>query len=1124
MITKKSKIPTEDRLREYDRAVARLKELPQEVHVHLFDINENEKTPTGKWTKTNISFEEGRKLIERGFNIGAGAKFDGICFIDIDLTDDGKFKLPEKIINELIETYDTLTIRTRSGGFHLYFINDNLTHYLSYHGGANNPKLKFDGVDCGEIRTETAYVVFPGSYVPMDSDKKGHTADATGLYTVIRDSPIRALNEHNLPKWVVVEQEAKKQRRQLSHKITHIEDSKLVDAYHKEKFVNEFGMTLEEVREKDKELDEYLHGAEHKGGKASRSEADFDVARKLDYWCFSDEDRAAILMKFRGYDKTLYRRDYVEATISKSKMSKHYNPDYGRIIDKKLTNIERDEITELPKILPIAHENSLRWLLVKAPPRLGKTHWSMEQMALNGNGVYCTNRHEIINHAINIFMRYITPGKTAVYLAGKDRCCNREGGIDCRNCHKLPKKYVPAGEDGLTLEKATRQSFELLGKHVILTPDSLMDNVDICPYYTLMIAENAADFCFTIPFFLMNTDYIRGVKRKRDMLIIDEDPVVGSFYPQGYELLSYAHRQGHAVNCSSDMESKMRITEALKKIIGEKKKKPRIDREILRMITLLEKIEVVIKTFFDNPNQDNAANLVPTLSQIDLKNEYTATDKYELRRKLTEYEKEIDSGRDRNIYDIFSPLIHVAKIPFVEVGGRSKSIHFIADREVLFYPDESYKKIILIGATESELYVREAAGEDYDKTTKIIQINKFKYSNNFLIITLISEDKKTETKMMYRLMNMLNRYNEDKDREGSPTVPHLILESSKAKQDSVRKHFKSRSLDSTDDSEIDQFFNWETGKANVYYSNSTLSRGLDIPFYDLTFADSLNFAVPYWTAMREYARQQGNVNKVIECNAIIAKIITDEVTNSVLRCSPTKDEEINPVDAPGLVSQKELDSKIIVIRGSDADKILPNLHSEIRSLEYCASKDFTDEQISQILNPAFKILVDVPKKVSRRKNLESRNIADYPMSHLPHLARVSKEFKSKNRNPTYVVEGVTVSKLDEYLKKNKLEDTRYQVACLINTDIEKIVMDSLSGTTHRRSESSLIKLVLSNAKKNSGIITAKVRETLARMSQISAIRSETKNGKKFYRIPDITIYGDVPDPKPPKSLNKTDSK
>jgi len=1087
--------------------------LPPEVRVHLFDIKENGKVPTGKWTKTNLTLDESRKLIEKRLNVGAGANFDGICFIDIDLTDEGKFKLPEKIVKELIENYDTLTIRTRSGGFHLYFINDNLTHYLSYHGGVDNPKLRYEGADCGEIRTNVAYVVFPGSYVPVDSDKKGHTEDATGLYTVVRDSPIRKLNEHNLPKWVVLDQEEKKKRKQLSHKITHLEDSKLVDAYHKEKFVNEFGMTLEEVREKDNELDEYLKGAEHIGGKTSRSEADFDVARKLDYWCFSDEDRAAVLMKFRGYDKTLYRRDYIESTISKTKTSKHYNPNYAKIIDRKLTNIEREEITELPKTLPVSHQNTLRWILVRAPPRLGKTHWSMEQMALNGNGVYCTNRHEIIHHAINIFQRYILRGKTAVYLAGKDRCCNREGGIDCHNCPKLPKKYVPAGEDGLTIEKATRQSFELLGKHVIMTPESLMDNTDICPYYTLMIAENAADYCFTIPFFLMNTDYIRGVKRKRDMLIIDEDPVVGSFYPQGYELLSYAHRQGHAVNCSSDIESKMRITEALKKIIGEKKKKPRVDREILRMITLLEKIEVIIKTFFDNPNQENASNLVPTLSQIDLKNEYSVSDKSDIRRKLTEYEKEIDSGRDRNIYDIFSPLIHVAKIPFVEVGGRSKSIHFIADREVLFYPDESYKKIVLIGATESELYVREAAGKDFEKTTKIIEINKFKYASNFLIIKLSSEDKKTETRMMYRLMNMLNRYNEDKDREGSPTVPHLILESSKAKQDSVRKHFKSRSLDSTDDSEIDQFFNWETGKANVYYSNSTLSRGLDIPFYDLTFADSLNFAVPYWTAMREYARQQGDTSKVIECNAIIAKIISDEITNSVLRCSPTKDEEISPVDAPGLVSQKELDSKIIVIRGSDADKILPNLHSEIRELEYCASKDFTDEQLSQTLNPAFKILVSVPKKVSRRKNLESRNINDYPMSHLPHLARVAKEFKSKNRNPTYMVEGITISKLDDFLKKNALEDTRYQVACLINADIEKVVVDSLSGNARRRSEKSVIKLVIANAKKNSGITQAKIKETLARMSQISSIRSETKDGKRFYRLPDKTIYGDPKDGK-----------
>ena len=154
------------------------------------------------------------------------------------------------------------------------------------------------------------------------------------------------------------------------------------------------------------------------------------------------------------------------------------------------------------------------------------------------------------------------------------------------------------------------------------------------------------------------------------------------------------------------------------------------------------------------------------------------------------------------------------------------------------------KRLLSSGLRNRELYVREAAGEDFEKTTKIIEINKFKYSGNFIIIKLSSEDKKTETKMMFRLMNILNRYNEDKDREGSPVIPFLILESSKSKQDSVNKHFKSRSITSTNDSESDQFFNWETGKANIFYSNSTLSRGLDIPFYDVIFADSLNFSIP----------------------------------------------------------------------------------------------------------------------------------------------------------------------------------------------------------------------------------------------------------------------------------------
>jgi hypothetical protein len=186
-------ISLKDRLREFDLAAARFKELPKDVYIQLIDIRENEKTPHGgmSWKGRTFSFDYGRELIEKkNYNIAAVAHTDGVVFMDIDLTA-GKFSIPESVVNELIEHYDTLTIKTKSGGIQLYFINDGLTKYFVDNGYAANPKLMYQGKDSGEIRTNQQYVLFPGSYVPLDYDKKGHTKGATGMYTVIRDRPLK---------------------------------------------------------------------------------------------------------------------------------------------------------------------------------------------------------------------------------------------------------------------------------------------------------------------------------------------------------------------------------------------------------------------------------------------------------------------------------------------------------------------------------------------------------------------------------------------------------------------------------------------------------------------------------------------------------------------------------------------------------------------------------------------------------------------------------------------------------------------------------------------------------------------------------------------------------------------
>ena len=81
-----------------------------------------------------------------------------------------------------------------------------------------------------------------------------------------------------------------------------------------EGYVNRLGYTLEEVRDKDKVLDEYLRGG--LAGKPSESEADMGTLERLLFWGFEPNEAVAILQHYRWREK-LQRRDYVEGMLQK---------------------------------------------------------------------------------------------------------------------------------------------------------------------------------------------------------------------------------------------------------------------------------------------------------------------------------------------------------------------------------------------------------------------------------------------------------------------------------------------------------------------------------------------------------------------------------------------------------------------------------------------------------------------------------------------------------------------------------------------------------------------------------------------------------------------------------------
>jgi hypothetical protein len=75
-------------------------------------------------------------------------------------------------------------------------------------------------------------------------------------------------------------------------------------------------------------------------------------------------------------------------------------------------------------------------LVIKAPPRIGKTHYAMKQEIRACSGIYITHNHSIASHALHDFRKQV--GQIAVHLEGKSRIgmCRKQA-INCRECEFL---------------------------------------------------------------------------------------------------------------------------------------------------------------------------------------------------------------------------------------------------------------------------------------------------------------------------------------------------------------------------------------------------------------------------------------------------------------------------------------------------------------------------------------------------------------------------------------------------------------------------------------------------------------------------------------------------------------
>jgi hypothetical protein len=226
----------------------------------------------------------------------------------------------------------------------------------------------------------------------------------------------------------------------------------------------------------------------------------------------------------------------------------------------------------------------------------------------------------------------------------------------------------------------------------------------------------------------------------------------------------------------------------------------------------------------------------------------------------------------------------------VTKGFRSK-IYLMADEQhavINMEWFESAEKIVIIGAARAELFVNEFGGS-------IKEVEQFRFEDNFTVISVgenPGEDGRGKKgRIKRKLIEVAKLLSGGSNNE--KMIPMMVLVGSEDEQDSVSKSISNGTFKCTSEGEKALKRVHVSGLVAVYYANSRISRGLDVDQYNVLVAVGTDFAQPFYSA----------VNKEIK-----DKITIDEITNSVLRISPTR-------------KQGDEKAKVIIISEDDEWKI-----------------------------------------------------------------------------------------------------------------------------------------------------------------------------------------------------------
>lgn len=781
--------------------------------------------------------------LKKGGNYGIKCGYGGLAVLDSDneetLEKLGVFKkLPE-----------TFTVLTGGGGYHRYFYVPDFDRkiILSDENGGH----------LGEIQWKGAQVVGPGSIHPNGNE-----------YKIINDTEIAKITKEELMDAIknCKITEPRKPRKQ-STTTPQAKDKQQKKAKNNKNYdKHAFGIKIEDIAMPlDAKPRTGANGPELVGthpieGSESGGKRNFHINTEKNTWyCWHhnsgggplewiavkegiiscDQAGEGCLKDKRKFKKVLEAVEKMGYDTGRNEPTT--NQPHVPLAPPTYSNLKKTIIEKLPTNINFDGETKI--IVLKAKPRTGKTHATVQMLKNAGEGNYITHNHAIINHAITIFKEI--GGTGAVWMEGKyqDGMCREPNKI--KNCSKCKRKPLPDNEkgDNIGYMELLGKAQTLLYKHKILTKSEVP--YELCPYYTTKLAAKDAKYVFTV---VHNIEQVFNDK-PRKLTILDEDTTVSHFYTKPIELTSITRTRGE----TSVINNIEKIMDDINNAIENNKK---------GLVDYAKKL----KEMSDIINESEGFNIIDTEEKLtNAITDWKPRSRY-LRDSMDQSNQDDDTATFEDCVRTMGNLYRPAVITSMAGRAGKRTIFMLGDaRTPTEYMDWMKKvpeggKIVIIGNTIAENFAANAE-KVYKIPCDVLEIEGFKYADDFIIITLEHD------KMVQAIKEVRGKIN------ATEWHPAMVLTGSKANQSWAIEQIGWGTMRSTKEREIEQKRNFRSGAINVFYQNSVMSRGIDIDDYNLLFAFNTDFAEPFWSVADQ---------------SMADAIMIDETTNSVLRISPTE--------------------------------------------------------------------------------------------------------------------------------------------------------------------------------------------------------------------------------------------